>query len=212
MNKVNSSIEINLNPTISNVDYWDYDKVDSELNKFEAQRRDFYLKNGYFYYNYFVSTKPTTFVEKDLHESSKEMETLTDKFNKIEDENVVDMFKGFFDLFQRSPSVYTLLSDLIDIYNADLKALKYSYASKVSMESNEKMKLLRRSFDIFSHLLNRDKILETIIKTKREKLSDILLNEDIFFYTLKDHSELLEVSKKQLVMDSISQQLKDNQR
>ena len=212
MNKVNSSIEINLNPTISAEYYWDYDKVDSELERFIDQRKDFYNKNGFFYHNYFVSTKSTTFTEEDLHEPSKKMETLSDKFNKIEDENVIDMFGGFFGLFQRTASVYTLLSVLIDIYNSDLKAMKYRANCKVSLESDKKIELLRRSFDIFSHLLNRDKILETLIKEKEGRLYDELLNEDVFLYSLTNHSELLTVSKKQLVMDSIFQQLKANQR
>lgn len=212
MKKVNSSIEKNLNPKTSDGYYWDYNKVDSELEKFIDQRKDFYEKNGFFYHNYFVSTKSTIFTEEDLHESSKKMESLSDKFNKIEDENVVDMFSGFFDLFQRTASVYTLLSVLIDIYNSDLKATKYRTGYKVSLEDDKKIELLKRSFDIFSHLLNRDKILETLIKEKEGRFYDVLLNEDEFLYSLTDHSELLTVSKKQLVMDSISQQLKNNQR
>ncbi|MGN0929973.1 MAG: hypothetical protein ACI4N3_05020 [Alphaproteobacteria bacterium] len=218
MKKINSSTEKNLNPKTSDEYYWDYNKVNNELEKLIDQREALYRKKGFFYHDYFVSNmfkKPielTTLTEEDVYyKSSKKMEALSDKFRDIEDENVINMFTGFFDLFLKSPSSYTLLSDLIDIYNSDLKAMKYRHGYKVSLEDDKKIELLKRSFDIFSHLLKRDEILETIIKNNREKLPYILLNEDIFLYYLKDYSELL-INKKQLIMENISSQLKDNQR
>lgn len=211
MNKVNSSIEINPNLKTSDMDYWDLDKVNNELEKFFDQYRETYLNNNRFHgYGYIVSIEQTSFTEKDLNKSSEKMQDLSDKFNKLQDDKVVNVFKDFFDLFQRSPSVYTLLSDLIEIYNSDVKF--HTFYDRKDIESDKKMKLLERSLDIFRHLLNRDEVLESIIKDRREKLPLMLLNENSFLQYLKAHPELLVANKKQKVMDSILQQLRNNQR
>ncbi|MGN0929452.1 MAG: hypothetical protein ACI4N3_02320 [Alphaproteobacteria bacterium] len=140
------------------------------------------------------------------------MKVLYNKFNKLEDENVINMFTGFFDLFLKSPSSYTLLSDLIDIYNSDVLALNTYTYDKDIVENDEKIEVLMKSFDIFNHLLNRDEILEDIIRNERVYLPKMLLNDDLLLFHIIQNPQLLAVNKKREVMNKIFPQLKNKQR